>query len=240
MSTPRPAIWLIPFGVASLPVSAVAPYFVVAAIVHIGAVATRFDGLAVAPAIQLAIMVAQFPLLVLSGYFEGRLDHGASMAGMPRWMQIRSRAVKLAFAFAMIYIAVVAAQTWDVSIGPLDPTPPKAWPMAQRAAWFAMFTGGMLFPFYLLAASVLIPVLRAMTAPLRALPALAGGVLALAVGGALGMAVMSAVTSTRIGAFASQVKATFKAHPALSVAVIASTTLGPLLLGLVLGRKKRG
>lgn len=238
MSTPRHAICLIPFGVASLRVSAVAPYFVVAAVVHAGAIATRFDGLAIAPEIQLAVMIAQFPLIVLSGYFEGRLDHGEATSGMPRWMQIRSRAVKLAFALAMIYIAVIAAQTWDVSIGPLDPTPPKQWPMAQRAAWFAMFTGGMLFPFYLLAASVLIPVLRAITAPLRMLPALAGGLLALVAGGGIGLVALSAVTSTKIGAFAKHVKATFQANPALTVAVVAATTIGPLLLGLVLGRKE--
>ena len=66
-----------------LPAERLAPYFVVAALIHAAAVATRFDTLAAklpdgAPD---AIMLAQFPLLVLSGYFESRLDHGGTVAG---------------------------------------------------------------------------------------------------------------------------------------------------------------
>ncbi|MCX5746400.1 MAG: hypothetical protein NT062_28315, partial [Proteobacteria bacterium] len=122
----------------------VAPYFTIVTLIHVAAVASRFDLIAakLPQAVQLAIMVGQFPLILLSGYFEGRLDYGPPMEGFPTWMQIRSRPVKLAFTFAFIYLCCVTLQTWDISIGPIDPTPPDEWPQAQRAAWFAMFSAG--------------------------------------------------------------------------------------------------
>ncbi|MEO8551258.1 MAG: hypothetical protein ABI678_14850, partial [Kofleriaceae bacterium] len=143
----------------------VAPYFVLVALIHAAAVATRFDLVAakVPAAAQLAIMLGQAPLLVLSGYFESRLVYGTEGSGLPLWMRIRSVPVKLAFTFAFVYIATVTLQTLHVSIGPIDPTPPLAFPPTQRALWFAMFTAGMFFPFYLAAAGGLIPVLRGLT-----------------------------------------------------------------------------
>ena len=216
-----------------------APYFVLAGLVHAAAVATRFDVLAAKlPAgAPLAIMLAQFPLLLLSGYFEGRLDYGDQMKSMPLWMRIDSKAVKLAFTFGFMYLVVVAAQTWNISIGPVDPTPPLAFPTAQRALWFAMFTLGFAMLFFMAAASILIPVLRVLTYPLRLLPTVVGAVLALAIGAGLGMVVLAAVQSTQIAAFVKSVKGAIRADPALMVGVILATTLGPLLLGLVLKRK---
>ena len=104
----------------------VAPYFLLVALIHAASVATLFDLVAakVPDAVLLAIMIGQFPLLVLSGYFEGRLDYGPAMDGFPLWMRIRSVPVKLAFTFAFIYIAGVTLQTLHFSIGPIDPTPP--------------------------------------------------------------------------------------------------------------------
>ena len=209
-----------------------APYFVLAGLVHAAAVATRFDVLAAKlPAgAPLAIMLAQFPLLLLSGYFEGRLDYGERMKSMPLWLRINSEAVKFAFTFGFMYLVVVAAQTWDVSIGPVDPTPPLSFPTAQRALWFAML-------FFMVAASVLIPVLRLVTYPLRLLPTLLGSVLALAVGGGLGVVVLAAVQSTKLTAFVSGIKATVRADPAIMIGVTLAATLVPLLLGALLERK---
>jgi hypothetical protein len=174
---------------------------------------------------------------VLSGYFEGRLDYGPTLRGLPRWMQIRSKPVKLAFTFGFIYLLTcVALQTWHVSIGPIDPSPPAAFAPAQRAAWFGMFTVGMFFPFYLAASGVLIPVLRAITAPLRALPGLLGALLALALGGALGVVVFAAVTSTKLGTFIAGIQATIANDPAILLGVTLAGVFVPMLLGLVLGR----
>lgn len=219
--------------------SKVAPYFVLAALVHLAAVATRFDLVAarVPAPVALGIMVAQCPLLLLSGYFEGRLDHGTRASGMPRWMQIDARPVKWAFTFGVIYFACVAAQTWHVSFGPVDPTPPAAFPPATRAMWFAMFTVGMAFPFYLLAAGVVIPVLRAVTWPLRQLPALLGALLALVLGGALGVALLSAVTSSQLRGFIAKLQATIAGDPTIAVAVTLGLLLVPMLVGLVLERE---
>jgi hypothetical protein len=187
----------------------------------------------------MAVMIVQFPLIVLSGYFEGRLDHGAA-ADFPTWMKIRSRPVRLALTFGFVYVACVAMQTWQVALGPIDPTPPLQWPTAQRAAWFAMFTVGMFFPCYLAATALLLPVVRTLTAPLRALPGPIGGVLALALGGAIGIAAFAAVTSTRVAAFVDAIRAAFAASPSLALAITLATTLAPLALGLVLVLGRRG
>jgi hypothetical protein len=217
----------------------VAPYFVLVALIHAGSVATRFDVVtAKVPDLALALMIAQFPLLVLSGYFEGRIDYGKSLDGLPLWMRIKSRPVKLAFTFAFIYLTLVAAQTWHISIGPLDPSPPESFPQAQRALWFAMFTVGMFFPFYLAATGILIPLLRVITRPLRALPAIAGGIGALVVGAGLGLVVFAAVTSTKLSAFVDGIQAAIKADPAISLAVTLGVTLGPMLVGMLLGKEE--
>jgi hypothetical protein len=174
---------------------------------------------------------------MLSGYFEGRIDYGDQRKSMPMWMRIDSKAVKLAFTFGFMYLVVVAAQTWDVRIGPIDPSPPLSFPTAQRAMWFAMFTLGFAMLFFMAAASFLIPVLRLLTYPLRLLPLVVGAALALAIGAGLGVVVLSAVQSQEIAAFVKSVKGAIRADPALMVGVILATTLGPLLLGVVLKRK---
>jgi len=224
---------------ATLNPRTLAPYFVLAGLVHAAAVATRFDVLAakLPTGAPLAIMLAQFPLLLLSGYFEGRLDYGERMKSMPLWLRIDSGPVKFAFTFGFMYLVVVAAQTWDVSIGPVDPTPPLSFPTTQRALWFAMFTLGFALLFFMVAASVLIPVLRVVTYPLRRLPTLVGSVLALAVGGGLGLLVLAGVQSTKLAAFITGVKATIRSDPAIMIGVTLAATLGPLLLGALLARK---
>lgn len=224
---------------ANLKPATLAPYFIFAGLVHAAAVASRYDALAAKlPAgAPLAIMLAQFPLLLLSGYFEGRLDYGERANGFPLWMSIDSKAVKMAFAFGFMYLVVVAAQTWDLHIGPIDPTPPKEFPAQQRAMWFAMFTLGFFFLFYMAAASLLIPVLRVLTKPLRMVPAVVGAVIALVVGGGVGLVVMSAVSSTKLSAFIKTVQGALGSDPAITVGVSLAMTLGPLLIGLVFSKQ---
>jgi hypothetical protein len=211
-----------------------APYFVLVALIHAASVATRFDVLAEKLPAGFAdvLMVVQFPLLLLSGYFESRLDYGSSLPDLPLWMRIRSKPVKLAFTFGFMYVALIPLQTWNVSIGPLDPTPPTTFPTSQRAMWFAMFTAGMFFPFYLAATGLLVPVLRVITWPLKKLPGFVAGVLALVIGGGIGLVVMALVSSSQIGAFIKNIKDEIAANPAISIAILAVTTFGPLVLGL--------
>jgi hypothetical protein len=228
-----------PAPAPSLSPRTLTPYFVVAGLVHAAAVATRFDALAAKlPAgAPLAIMLAQFPLLLLSGAFESRLLYANQSKDFPLWMRIDSRPVKLALAFGFMYLVVVAAQTWDVHFGPVDPTPPLAWPVQQRAMWFAMFTLGFVLIFYMAAASALVPVLRVLTYPLRYLPHWAAALLALAVGFGAGMLVLSAVQSTRLADFIAAVKAGIQARPALVVGLPLVSTFGPLLVGALLASR---
>lgn len=218
---------------------ALAPYFLIAALVHLVAIATRFDTLAaklpdvVAP----AVMLSQFPLLLLSGYFESRLDHGEQMEGLPQWMTLKSKPLKLALTFGFIYLALVPLQTWDVSIGPLDPTPPESFPQAQRAMWFAMFSVGMFFPFYLAATGLLLPILRFLTWPLHKLPTVVGALLALVFGFGIGALVLALTTAKGLGDFVRDVMAQYKANPALGIAVSLVLMFGPMVIALVRGKE---
>jgi hypothetical protein len=216
-----------------------APFFLLVALINAAAVATRFDLLAAKlPAgVPVAVMLAVLPLIFVAGYFEGRLEYESTLDSLPLWMRIKSVPVKMAFTFGFIYLACVVFQTWKLSIGPLNPTPPAELPAQTRAMWFAMFTAGMFFPFYLAAAGALIPVLRALTAPLRKLPDLVGGLLAIVVGGGLGVLVMAALQSVAIGDFIKRIQATISANPAVSIGLTLATTLGPLLLGAILDRE---
>ena len=217
----------------------VAPFFVVVALINAAAVATRFDGLAVKlPAgAPLGVMLAVVPLLVLAGFFEGKLSYGETLAELPLWMRIKSVPVKLAFTFGFIYLTCVALQTWDINIGPLDPTPPASFAPEKRAMWFAMFTGGMFFPFYLAATSILIPGLRGLTWPLRKLPSVAGGLIAIVAGAGIGVLVLAGVTSTAVGDFLRGVSAAYKAHPGEAVGISLAATLVPLAIGLIRERE---
>jgi hypothetical protein len=217
----------------------VAPLFAIIALINTAAVATRFDLLAAKlPAgAALGVMLAVVPLLVLGGYFEGRVDYGETLTELPLWMRIKSVPVKLAFTFGFVYLTCVALQTWDVNIGPLDPTPPASFAPEKRAMWFAMFTAGMFFPFYLAATSLLIPGLRALTWPLRKLRPIAGGLLAILLGAGIGVLVLSAVTSSKLGAFIGAIRDTYKAHPGAAIGISVAATLIPLAIGIVRGRE---
>ncbi len=176
-----------------------APFFVLTALFHIASVASRFDVVAekIPASAQAGILFAQLPLLLVGGYFEGMLDYGEGVG--PVWMRIKSRPVKWSFTFAFIFLVTVILQTWDISLGPLDPTPPKEWPMAQRAGWFAMFTAGMFFPNYLAATSTLIPALRAITSPLRKMPKVVATAIASVIGVAAGYGAVIALGSAKLG-----------------------------------------
>jgi hypothetical protein len=221
--------------------AALAPYFVVAGLVHAVAIATRFDLVAAKlPAgAPLAIMLAQFPLLFLSGYFEGRIDYGDQMKSMPLWMRIDSKAVKLAFTFGFMYLVVLAAQTWDLHVGSIDATPPKEFQPQIRAMWFAMFTLGGGAIFFMAAAGIVIPLMRGLTFPLRLLPTLVGAVLALPIGFGIGLVVMSLLQSTKTGTFIAAVKAELAARPVGAAVLLVGMTVVPLLLGAILERKKQ-
>lgn len=212
-----------------------------AALVHVAAIATRFDLVAAKlPAgAALAILVAQFPLLLLTGYFEGRLDYGDRGSTGPMWMRIDSKPVKLAVTFGFMYLVVLAAQTWDLHLGSIDPTPPKEFTPAIRAMWFAMFTFGFGALFFMAAAGIVIPLMRGLTFPLRLLPTLAGAVLAVPIGFGLGLVVMALLQSAKIGAFAAAVKAELVARPAVAGCVLVAMTVVPLLLGAVLERRRQ-
>jgi hypothetical protein len=154
-------------------------------------------------------------------------------------MRIKSRPVKWSFTLAFIYLVVVALQTWNVSLGPIDPTPPLQWPQAQRAAWFAMFTLGMSFVFYLAAAGNLIPALRAITSPLRRAPAAVAVPILSVVGVGLGWGAAELVAWKAGGVAVARVQATlaaFQSNPAIALAWTFGMVWIPIVIGWLMSR----
>lgn len=223
---------------------AMAPFFVITGLLHLLAIASRFPELAalLPPGLSTAILVAHVPLVLVEGYFEGRLTYGASMAQMPLWMRIDSRPVKFAFTFAFVYLCVVIFQTWDINLGPVDFSPPEEWPLAQRAGWFAMFTVGFAFPNFLAATGLLIPALRVITKPLRALPGVISVLLLVAIGGAAAWFGLEQIPVAAISARVAAWKALIESDPQIAVTVALATVGVPILLAGIAGlfSKKEG
>lgn len=216
----------------------IAPLFVLTALIHAGAVVTRFDVVhaALPSAVHAAILCAQLPLLLIGGYYESRIDHAAT-PGFPLWMQIRSRPVKWSLTLAFTYFALVVAQALDLEFGSFDPSPPLAWPTPQRALWFGMFTFGMFFANYLATASVLIPLLRLVSRPFRLLPP-ALALILLAAGG-LGLGLFALDAGRRHGAVLDDHRALLD-DPHVGVGVMLAVTLVPLFVGALADRFARG
>lgn len=224
---------------APLDPSRLAPFFVFAALLHAAAIVTRFDEVArqLPPIAASSVLLGTVAMLFIEGYFEGRLDYGPTLADLPLWMRIKSGPVKAAFTFAFTYLAVVTLQTWDVSIGPIDPTPPPEMPLETRAMWFGMFTFGMFFVNYLAATSILIPFFRAVTMPLRVLPGVVGAVIASIVGVGAGWGLSELVASMLLQdqvASAQDSWAQITSAPAVAVPIALAITVVPILIGLVL------
>lgn len=223
--------------------STLTPLFLLTGLFHALSVATRFDVVAaeIPASVAAAILFAQLPVLLVEGYFEGRLDYGDGVG--PTWMRIKSQPVKVAFTFAFLYLVIVIMQTWNITLGPIDPTPPKEWPMAQRAGWFAMFTAGMFFPNYLAAASSLIPALRTITAPLRKLPAVVALAIASLVGLGAGYGLVIAIGNATLGSKIGTAQSFWQSlqeNPTIALPLALAMTWVPILFGLVIDRKKEG
>lgn len=227
----------------SLQPSRLAPLFVLTALVHAAALVTRFDVLRaqVPELVHAAVLCAALPLLLITGYFESRLDYGPPMTGLPVWMQINSRPVKWSLTLAFTYLAVVAVQTLDWSFGPVDPTPPAEWPTAQRAQWFFTFTLGMAFANYLAATSVLVPALRLLSKPLRRLPTLLALLLLTVAGLGLALITLQAIAARDDPRFAQLLGdlETVQADPLRTLALALATIAAPICLGWLFRARPR-
>ena len=214
-----------------------APLFVVTALLHLAALLSRFGELAaLLPAgTAEAALLAHVPLLLIEGCLEGQLDYGDEREGMPLWMRITSRPVKLSFTLAFTYLGVVVLQTWDISVGPVNPSPPPEWPLGQRAMWFGIMGLGMFFPNYLATTAILIPVLRAITAPFRRLPRVVGLLLLAVVGVALGAGVVFLLGSSLVGGQIGAIRDTIRGNAGLAIGVTLGLVLIPLAIEMIRG-----
>ena len=228
----------------ALSAHALAPFFVVAALVHLGCLATRFPEVAVRmpPGFAAGLLFGTFPLLLVEGYFESRIDYGGR-EDMPVWMQIDSGPVKLALTLAFTYLSVVMLQTLDLAIGPVDPNPPPEWPLQQRAMWFGIMSVGMFFPNYLATTRVMVPILRALGSRAQAFPAPVAVVVVALIGSGIGYGVVFLLRSRTVVdgvVHAQSVWASFTANPGVAIGVAFAGILLPALVGLIIARVHGG
>lgn len=217
-----------------------APFFIALAGFNGLALISRFDAVAtmVPVSVAAAVLIATFPLLMVAGFFEAKLDYGESLAELPLWMRIKSRPVKLAFTLAFTYLGVVVLQAWDISIGPIDPSPPPEWGLGQRAMWFGIMSVGMFFPNYLVTCSVLIPGLRAIAKPLQRLPGAAALAILSLAGVGIGFAVALALANQEAAGGIGAIKAAISQNPVAAIGVALGLAWIPILWGLLSCRSK--
>ncbi|HEY8378463.1 MAG TPA: hypothetical protein VIK91_18330 [Nannocystis sp.] len=167
---------------------AVAPFFRLTTIVFAAGVLSRFDLFieAIPPAAHVALLWASFPLLLVAGALEARVDHGPQLPDVPLWMTITSRPIRYTFALAPTYLGIVALQAFEISLGVVDPRAPEVWPPLGRLAWFLGFSFGMSFANFMVATAALIPALRRIAALFSRLPWALGVGLLTALGVGLG------------------------------------------------------
>lgn len=208
------------------------PFFTLTTVLHGAAVLSRFDQFAVAlpPVVHAALLCGQLPLLLLEAYFVDRLLAAERGPRMPVWMRIPAGPIRSSLALALTYLGLFTLQSWELSIGGIDPTPPAIWPQAQRLAWFSGFALLLTFPAYLAATSTLLPILRALLRPLRALPAALAVLVAVGLGGGAGLLALMLVDVREGALFAALagIKAAVAADP---IGALLITLAGPALGG---------
>jgi hypothetical protein len=222
----------------ALEADALAPLFVLTALIFAAGVASRFDLLAarIPDVAHAALLCAALPLILVTGYFEARIVHGGP-AGAPLWMRITSRPLKWALTLGFTYLAITAVQTLDWELGPLDPSPPPEFPPATRAVWFALFSFGMFFANWLATTGVLVPVLRIVTWPARLLPTALGLLLLVALGLALAWFILVAAADTPAAALFEQARSLLR-DPVTGALATAALAVVPAFLGVVLDRRR--
>ena len=211
----------------------IAAIFVFAALFHLAAAASRFPDLAalLPPGLAEALIPLFFALLMCQGLLVARHEGD---------VQKLSWVAKASFALAFVYLSLLVLQTWDISIGPVDPSPPEEWPLGQRGMWFGVMSVGMFFPNYLAAAAILIPALRVITAPFRALPLLPAMLLLTAVGAGLGYGAMLLLSSGEVAGQISAVQEVISEDPGTAIGVIFAMVWVPILFGWLKDRKGSG
>lgn len=217
----------------------VRPLFLLFALLHALGIASRFDALGetILPGSSPAMLILQVTLLFCAGFFEASVRYGDTVSSLPLWMRIRSKPIKLAFALVMTYLSIVVLQTWDVQMGPFNPSPPASWPAAQRLQWFGVMTFGALFPSYMLAAGTLIPALRVVAKLPQRLPFLLGLLLMALLGLGAGYALEFLVASRALAADIASGQRLVAQNIGVRLALIGAGLLLPVMLGLLLHRK---
>jgi hypothetical protein len=216
----------------------VAPLFVLLTLVFAAAVLSRFDGFAgqIPGQVHGAMLAASFPLLLIAAAVERRVAYDSSKT-MPLWMQIDSRPIKYTFTLALTYLGIVALQVFEVELGVIDPSPPESFPQQQRLLWFLGFSFGMSFANYLVAAGVLIPALRLITAPFSRLPGVIGLPLVALLGLGLGWLSLGALARAEdVRAITGYVEA-LKEQPMVAIAVAVALVVGPIVIEAIWQRE---
>ncbi len=149
----------------------VAPLFFLMIPIHFLALCSRFDtiSLLIPDHIETSLLLIHFPLILIEGFIVDQLLVDKK-SDFPLWMQIDSWSVRISITLAFTYLSIVALQFWNLSFGIINPNPPAEWALGMRLQFFLTMTVGMMFPNFLAATKLFLPILRVVTVPARWLP----------------------------------------------------------------------
>lgn len=213
-------------------------FFGATALLHAAAIVSRFDEIEVPLLVEACLVLAHVPLLLVEAVFVGRLVTESAVK-LPLWMRIPSKPARISITLAFTFLSIVLFQHWDVSLGPIDPSPPEEWATEQRAMFFAIMSFGMFFPNYLAASGLVLPAMRAITKPFERLPIFVTVVGVAILGTALGVALVALLASETVGSEIYAVQDTIWSSPALALTVTLAFVLVPAIIGMVTSRFDR-
>lgn len=148
-----------------------APLYIFIGLVAFVAFLTRMPG--IGPRLDVDIhtllLVAHGPLLLTAIFFESQFDYGNTI-NQARWLRIAVVPVRIGYVWIILSLLVRILQRYELSLVGFEVSPPFDQSTWEQIAPFATFAAAVGFGFYYIGSIVIIPLLRVLALPFRALP----------------------------------------------------------------------
>ncbi len=126
----------------------VAPLFLAGAVIHLLGLAALFPEVDIALDARLGfpprpwVIAIQAMTWALLSAIEVRVDHGEEGRGLPVWMQVRNRVMRLSYSLGVVFFVDVVVLRLGLPLGNLDPVAPLLHdgPLWLRVPWFVAVT----------------------------------------------------------------------------------------------------
>jgi hypothetical protein len=205
--------------------------FLVALLVHLGAIASLFPEVAQETmSLVDVIVIVQFPLMALATTALTIWDDEDDV--------LRSQMARHSLTFGITYICILIFATFGIAVGPADPFgAPASASMGMKVGWFVAFSIIASFGSRFFIAKSILEIAKSFGEAMKRAPALWYG-LALAVGSAAGGGLVALMHSDFVVSLAAKAQGEMDQNPAPYV--IAFLVVPLLLSGLARALRARG